>query len=560
MSSNQASGLIPDDFIASLVERADIFNYVSQIVTLKNNNHNSYKGLCPFHQEKTPSFHLHRDKQYFHCFGCGEHGNVINFVMKIRNLTFPDTIRTIAEDLNMEMPSNKQQDSNNYQEAYDILNSQSNAFEQELTTNENAKNYLLKRGLAQATIKEFRLGFCSGRMPLIKQQSLAKSIGIIRENGRAYFYNRIMFPIINTTGKVVGFGGRALDNTNPKYLNSKESFVFHKSKILYGLFQAKKHKPEYLIVVEGYMDVIALYQHGIKNAVASLGTAITTSHISLLFKHTKKIACCFDGDAAGQKAAWKTLIQAIPLMGDGYEIKFILLPEGEDPDSLISNRGKEAWKAIFQDALDFSDFFFKNLLSGQQTDSIEQKAKIAKNGKDLLDKMPNSYCKQLMLTELNKVVGNVICSPEVKQNNRPKNNLSELDRILKLIIQNPQIASDLTIPEFLLKQDLCKRLVDVVELIKSKRFNSLASLVAGTASCDLHTTINKFADMPLDLIEGDRLLITLTVLMLKAELALIQEQVRSEINCNNMQYLKDLLHRKSVIISELNNHRELNNV
>lgn len=562
MRSSTRSGLIPESFIETIIERSDIYNYVCQTVSLKNSNANSYKGLCPFHQEKTPSFHVHRDKQYFHCFGCGEHGNVINFLMKIRNLTFPDAVKLIAEDLNLPLPTEESSNNLPYKQAYEILAAYSASCQSSLAKNPACLKYLKERGLSEETIRAYQLGFTPTSIN-VEANELAQTLGIFNNYQKPYFRSRVIFPITNATGKIIGFGGRALDNSLPKYLNSKESFVFHKSKILYGLHQAKQTKPEYLIVVEGYMDVIALHEHGIKNAVATLGTAITALHITTLFKHTKKIAFCFDGDNAGQAAAWKTLLQAMPYMGDGYEMKFILLPEAEDPDSLISNHGKQAWKKIFQNGLELSEFFFKNLEAMYPRNTLEQKAKFASEAKKILAQMPNSICKQLMFDELEKRIGTTIVE---KDNRNPivKYELNDIDRALKLLIHNPKLAKDITLTDCITKSDnlLCKKLTNVLEFISLGGYDTMARLAESAKESDLYPIIEKYVVMPFDEIEESHLLIALTNILLRAELNIIHEKIKIYMaNSGSINKdIQELLQRKSVIISHLNNQRELKDV
>lgn len=553
----EKSGLIPEQFIQTVIEKADLYDHISRIVTLKSSNANSYKGLCPFHNEKTPSFYVHRDKQYFHCFGCGANGNVIKFTMQTKNLTFPDAIKSLAEELNLKMPT-KSSDNNAYPQAYALLNKTQAMFQNALTKNPVAKKYLIERGLSNQTIATFGIGLACDFNMSKEEQELAKTIGLLNIRNRSYFFDRITFPIHNTIGKVVGFGGRVFADGQPKYLNSKESFIFHKSEIIYGLYQAKQEKQNYVVVVEGYMDVVSLYEHGIKNAVATLGTAITTKHINLLFKHYDKIAFCFDGDTAGQKAAWRTLVQTLPILGDGKEIKFIVLPEGEDPDSLVKKHGRDGWRTLLANSFSFETYFFNHLDNNYPKETISEKAKYAKTAQELIDLMQNSFIKQLMQKQLAKTIETSIESKQVNTS-RPNLKLNNLEQAIKILIHNPKLAAICEVSKYFKNSDmnLCKLYCDVVELCINRDFQSLASLKVGSKSSMLYPDIKRFAAMPFDEIDESMLHKSLSTELLKAELTMISELISSNINnSDNKLDLKNLLSRKSEIINLLNKLRE----
>lgn len=558
------SGLIPENFIDTIIERADIYNYIAQTVNLKTINNNSFKGLCPFHNEKTPSFHVHRDKQYFHCFGCGEHGNVINYIMKAKHLTFPDTIKILAEDLNLELPEANTETTHNYKLAYRMLQIIQTSYVNNLQNNKKATQYLHDRGLSKATIEKFGIGFASNSTIDLEDKKLAQEIGILNARAKPYFYNRITFPILNTVGKVIGFGARVLDASLPKYLNSKESFVFHKSNTIYGLFQAKQSKHDYLIVVEGYMDVIALTESGVNNAVATLGTAITPSHITLLFKHYNKIAFCFDGDTAGEKAAWKTVNILLPHLGDGKEIKFVLLPKGEDPDSFIKQYGKDKWRDLFKNSLELSEFFFKYLQDNYPHTSIAQKANFGKIAQELISKMPNSIGKQLMFQKLEVILETQIQVDNTKtQKQQPKIAVTHIEKAIKMIVHNPSLAHSVELGE--ITQDAsdaeCLALNAIIELCITNNIETLAKLQIAGKNHKFGPLIDQYAQIPFDNIDESILNNSLQIEICSIELGLISSKISSitEISGNREQ-IKKLFERKSAMIKWLTKLREISNV
>ena len=351
------AGNIPQQFIDDLLTRIDVVDVINQRVPLKKAG-TEYKACCPFHDEKTPSFTVSQSKQFYHCFGCGAHGSAIRFLMEYDRLSFPDAIEELAASIGLEVP---REDGftprDNRKPVYEILEQAARFYAQQLRHHPKANRaieYLKNRGLSGEIAKTFHLGFAPpGWDNLLKkfgndEQSLGllRKAGLISEpEGKRYdrFRDRIMFPIHDSRGRVVGFGGRVLDDGSPKYLNSPETPVFHKGSELYGLWEAKhanKSLPR-VLVVEGYMDVIALAQYDIRNAVATLGTAATDQHLEKLFRTAPEVVFCFDGDRAGRDAAWKALNTALPILRDGRQARFLLLPEGEDPDTYVRRIGKD---------------------------------------------------------------------------------------------------------------------------------------------------------------------------------------------------------------------------
>ena len=376
------AGRIPQEFIDSLVNQVDIVDVIDSRVPLKKKGH-EYTACCPFHNEKTPSFTVSQNKQFYHCFGCGAHGTAIGFLMEYENMEFVDAIEQLAADHHIEVP----REDNQYQQGpdnsgvYKVLENAAESYQQQLKQSQRAIDYLKKRGLSGEISKTYGIGYSPDSWDFILKQGksqadvkdLASGGMLIEKNGNAGHYydrfrDRIMFPIRDKRGRTIGFGGRILDQGEPKYLNSPETPVFHKGRELYGLFEAKKsvRNLETIVIVEGYMDVVALAQNGIGYAVATLGTATTPDQISLILRSVKKLVFCYDGDRAGKKAAWKALENTLPLMRDGYEIRFLFLPDGEDPDTMVRQEGQQAFEQRLQNAMPLSDFLIKGLQ--QQTD------------------------------------------------------------------------------------------------------------------------------------------------------------------------------------------------
>lgn len=359
---------ISDDVLQSIKDTNDIVDVVSQKVRLKKSGKN-YFGLCPFHHEDTPSFSVSPEKQIYKCFGCGEAGNVITFIMKTRNLPYYDAVKILADRANIELDTEENgsfQYNNKKNELYSVNVEAAKFFFENLRKNKTALNYLLKRGITTKTITNFGLGYAldswDGLLRHLKAKKFTEldmlNAGLVLKSDRGKIYdrfrNRIVFPVFNYNGKVIGFGGRVLDDSKPKYLNSPETFVFKKGTNLYGLnFALKKGNIDSFIIVEGYMDCISLHQYEIYNAVASLGTALTVNQAKLLKRYTNKIIISYDADAAGQTATIRGLEI---LKNQGFEVNVLVVPKGKDPDEFIRNNGKEAFLALLQKALPFVDY------------------------------------------------------------------------------------------------------------------------------------------------------------------------------------------------------------
>ncbi len=422
------AAFIPQNFIDDLLARTDIVDVIGAKVTLKKTGKN-YSGLCPFHQEKTPSFSVEPDKQFYYCFGCGKGGNAIGFVMDYENIDYPQAIETLASSMGLEIPREEskahQQQRERNAGLYDILQEASNFYQQQLRQHparSDAVDYLKRRGLSGEIARDFKLGFAPpGWQNLLDQvgntearQKLLLSAGMLIENEdkkptRIYdrFRHRIMFPIHDQRGRVIGFGGRVIGDEKPKYLNSPETPVFHKGEELYGLYQARqkvRHLERFLIV-EGYMDVIALAQHDIHYSVATLGTATSAAHLKRLFKLVPEIVFCFDGDEAGSQAAWRALKETIPLMEDGRSARFLFLPEGEDPDSQVRKTGSKAFADRISEAMPLAEFFFEKLTAQVDMSSLEGRAKLGTLAMPLIKQFPAGILRQLILDQLAKTTG-----------------------------------------------------------------------------------------------------------------------------------------------------------
>jgi len=415
------AGLIPQTFIDDLLDRIDIVDVVSSRVQLKKAG-KSHKGCCPFHEEKSPSFTVAQDKQFYYCFGCGAGGNALSFVMEFDRLDFLPAVELLAKNAGMEIPreaTSNPKAKQHRDDLYSVLTEADKFYRQKLRSPEAkpAVDYLKSRGLTGKIAAQFGVGFAAqGWDNLIKAVGTSDpKINLLAESGmlvvkpeekKQYdrFRHRIMFPIRDQRGRTLGFGGRVLDDSTPKYLNSPETPVFHKGRELYGLYEARQALKEipYLLMVEGYMDVIALAQFGIHNAVATLGTALTDSHLQKLFRYTSEIVFCFDGDSAGRRAASRSLEIALPEMRDGVTAKFLFLPDGEDPDTMVRNLGAEKFQTQIENATPLSEFLFEELCEGINISTGEGKAKLSKLSAPKINRIPQGVFKQLMLEELSR--------------------------------------------------------------------------------------------------------------------------------------------------------------
>lgn len=390
--------MIPRDFIDTLLARVDVVDVIDRRVPLKKAGQN-YQACCPFHSEKTPSFTVSPTKQFYHCFGCGAHGTALGFLMEYEHMSFPDAVAALAQDVGLPVPESGEPERPKPPPAlWDALEQAAQFYKKQLKQTPRAIDYLKRRGLTGAIAARYGIGYAPEGSPL-KQvfddyaaDALAASGLVIDGDHGRYdrFRDRIMFPIRNVKGQIVGFGGRILDQGEPKYLNSPETPLFHKGSEIYGLFEARAaiKTAGRVIVVEGYMDVVALAQLGVEFAVATLGTATTPIHARTLLRHTDRLVYAFDGDNAGRKAAWRALENSLEALQDGKEVSFLFLPEGEDPDSYIRTHGRDAFLHLLDtDTLPLSAFLVRELARNRKLDSQEGRAALIKDAKPLLEKI-----------------------------------------------------------------------------------------------------------------------------------------------------------------------------
>lgn len=421
-------GTIPRSFIDDLIARTDIVELINHRVKLKKAGR-EYHACCPFHHEKTPSFSVSPSKQFYHCFGCGAHGNVISFLMEYDKLEFPEAIEELAtlhglevprENLRQSAPRSPQVGYKAKRDLYGLLSEITQFYQQNLQQDIPSQSYLQQRGLSPEIIARFEIGFAPNAYDAVlrkfgknpEEVQKLRDTGMLSESesGRIYdkFRNRIMFPIRDKRGRVIAFGGRVMGDERPKYLNSPESATYHKGNELYGLYQALQvdENPQYLFVVEGYMDVVALAQFGVENAVASLGTATTGEQIQQMFRVTEQIICCYDGDRAGRDAAWRAFENALPYLYDGRQLKFIFLPDGEDPDTFVRSQGKSGFEHYLQEnAKSLSDFLFDSLLVQVDLSSKEGKSKLASLAIPLINRIPGEMLRVYLRNILGQKLG-----------------------------------------------------------------------------------------------------------------------------------------------------------
>ncbi len=476
------AGRIPQSFIDDLIARADIVEVINARVPLKKKGR-EYTACCPFHNEKTPSFTVSETKQFYHCFGCGAHGTAIGFLMEYEHLDFVDAIETLAAEYHIEVPredapASTSQARDEKQPLFDVLEQASQLYQQQLRNSERAIQYLKQRGLSGEIARRYKLGYAPEGWNFLLDNigsnasnfKHLKAAGMLVEKspGKRYdrFRDRIMFPILDRRGRTIAFGGRIIDEGEPKYLNSPETPIFHKGYELYGFYEARQtlRNLQRIVVVEGYMDVVALAQNGIEYAVASLGTATTKDQIQKLFRSVPQVIFCYDGDQAGHKAAWRALENTLPILRDGLEARFLFLPDGEDPDSMVRKEGKDAFEKRLENAAPLSEFLFDKLLNEIDTSSMDGKARLAKTARPLLSTIPESVFRDLMYKRLSELVGisdeklqgERVPAEAEKVNERPatpsrgnrevKQNATR--DAIALLLQHPELAGETKLPDF----------------------------------------------------------------------------------------------------------------
>ncbi len=459
---------IPDAFIDDLLARSDIVEVVGSRVPLKRQG-KEYAARCPFHDERSASFTVSPTKQFYHCFGCGAHGTAISFLMNYDRLEFLDAVEELAKRAGMEVPrdahprSPQQQDDSRDQ--YSALDAAARFFQKQLEGSEKALAYLDGRGVDADTRARFCIGYAPDGYSALKdalgkderRMKLLDRVGLFSKNDRGHVYDkfrdRVMFPIFDRRGRVIAFGGRVMQKDDgPKYLNSPETALFHKGRELYGLWQVRQanQKIERLIVVEGYMDVVSLFQFGVTQAVATLGTATTPDHAELLFRNAPDVYFCFDGDAAGRRAAWRALESVLPRMKDGRQAFFLFLPDGEDPDTIVRKEGADAFDARLKQATPLSQFFFDELTREINLGTLDGKARLAERARPMLAQIPDGAFGDLMKQELQRLTGigrapagTAAAAPVRRAAAAPVQKRSLVRAAIALLLQQPSLALSL---------------------------------------------------------------------------------------------------------------------
>ena len=407
--------MIPQPFIDELLTRCDIVELIDGYIPLKKRG-NSYLACCPFHSEKTPSFNVIAKKQFYHCFGCGASGNAISFNMQYLNQSFIEAVEALAARVGMQVPPKKNHDvTKQALDLYQTLEKVSQFYQKSLKNESIPIDYLKKRGLNGVIAKKYQLGYAptgwhilENNLKSLRKELIASGMLILKDNSGTYdrYRHRIMFPIDDRGGRIIGFGGRAIDSDQqPKYLNSPETSIFQKGRELYGLYQTiqSNKNPEFIVVVEGYLDVISLAQYGIPHVVAALGTAISSYHIQILSKYTRKIVFCFDGDKAGQEAAWRALENSLPHLSDDLDVNFVLLPEKHDPDSFVRAEGQKQFLNYVNQSRSLSEFFLNTMSEGINLQQLAGKNQFMLAVKPYFQRIPNGPFRQLLLNELSRL-------------------------------------------------------------------------------------------------------------------------------------------------------------
>jgi len=535
------SGRIPDAFIDELLARVDIVDVIGERVPLKKAGRD-WTARCPFHDERSPSFTVSPTKQFYHCFGCGAHGSAIKFLMEYDRLEFPDAVEELATRTGLQVPRETGQRTAPVQDSsdlYGVLDQAAKFYQRELVRSEAAQAYFAQRGLAPDTQAKFGLGYAPDQWEALKtalgtspqRLTLLDKAGLLAsgDSGRKYdrFRHRVMFPILDRRGRTIAFGGRIISSARPeredqeagipartsqqgegpKYLNSPETALFHKGRELFGLWQVRQAytKIPRLIVVEGYMDVIALHQFGLPQAVATLGTATTREHAEILFRNSADVYFCFDGDRAGRQAAWRAVESVLPRLRDGRQAFFLFLPDGEDPDSLIRREEMDGFEQRLAAAVPLSEFFFAELGKDVNTASLDGRARLAERARPLVSQIPDGAFRDLMLAELDRRTGvQVRIDAEAPAPARrtaqtaPERTL--VRTAITLLVQNPAFAAA-SVPPYPfagLRQPGVPLLIELIDLCRARPDISTAMLLEHFATRDEAKALQKLAlaDLP----------------------------------------------------------------
>ncbi len=504
---------IPSEFIDQLIDRIDIVDVISPRVNLKKAG-KDYQALCPFHTENTPSFTVSHSKQFYHCFGCGKHGSAIGFLMEFEGMDFVDCVETLAQSAGLEVP-NHGKFQNHSKGLFEIVEQANRYFVNAYTQSDFARNYMQNRGISAQTCQTFQVGFAPDswdglmkRLQHTAQDDLLKAGLIVHnDNGKVYdkFRARVMFPIQDKRGRVIAFGGRAIsDDQKPKYLNSPETPLFHKGKELYGLNIARKHSNEKsIIVVEGYMDVIALHNAGIKNSVATLGTATSQDHIVTLLRSYDEIIFSFDGDKAGREAAWKALKTSLPVYRDDKNIKFLFLPEKHDPDTYVKQHGQGAFIEQINSAMSLSQFLLKRLSHKIDLTSIDGRARYIDNSRSFINELPNGQFRKLLLEEISSLTKTKVDFKEKVKVNKIQSidQWTPIRKAIAILINAPNLVHVFSENQNLnqIKQNGIKILTEIVAFCRLNPHITTAVLIENFREHDAYSHLCALATVSLSL-------------------------------------------------------------
>ncbi|SRR5579883_475326 len=576
-------GLIPERFIDELLARVDIVDVVQRHVPLKRAGR-EWTARCPFHDERSPSFYVSPSKQFFHCFGCGAHGSAIKFLMDYEHLEFPDAVEELAQSVGLKVPreGGDQRPREDKTDLYALLDAAARFYQNELNKSDNARAYCEQRGLDAATIEHFRIGWAPAgwdglkrvlgtneyRLKLLEQAGMLSTA----ERGNKYdrFRERLMFPIMDRRGRVIAFGGRVLSSDqSPKYLNSPETPLFHKGRELFAFWQVRQAntKLERLIVVEGYMDAIALHQAGVTQAVATLGTATTHEHAELLFRAAPDVVFCFDGDRAGRSAAWRALESVLPRMRDGRQAFFLFLPEGEDPDTLVRSEGGAGFEARAAQALPLSEYFYSELSRDVNVATIDGRARLAEHAKPLLAKLPDGAFRDLMYAELEKRTGlntgtTASTAPTRAPTRTPATNHTPRRTLVRsaiaMLLAEPSLASEAQTPYAFgaLDKPGVPLLIELLDVARARPGINTAALLEHFAQREESAALQKLAMIEFpgerealraEFVDALRKLADQTVQQRLD--ALIRKQAKSSLDEIEKSELRELLARKAQPVS-----------
>ena len=504
--------MIPQSFIQDLLHRVDIVDVIDRHVKLKKAGAN-YAACCPFHSEKSPSFTVSQTKQFYHCFGCGAHGTAVGFLMEYSGLGFVEAIKDLAQGVGMpvpeergEQPLRRRSEGEHGEDLNDIMLTAAQFFRGALKDAPHAIEYLKNRGLSGDIAKKFGVGYAPDGWQNLErayanyQSSALTTVGLVKQNdeGRRYdiFRDRIMFPIVDVRGNVIGFGGRVLGEGEPKYLNSPETPLFEKGRELYGLYQARRaiRDAGRVVVVEGYMDVVALAQHGVENVVATLGTATTPTHVQKLLRQSDEIVYCFDGDNAGRRAAWRALENSLGQLADGKEVRFLFLPQGEDPDSYVRQHGKESFEKLLTEAMPLSKFLISELSSHVDRNTHEGRSRLLQEAKPLVMQIAAPLLSMMLRKELANIAGLTLQELDSKYEIKPLTSAPPARRPSPARPSNARNALELLVVDPSLQRLAHRAQLVRTQFAQSPHHQDLRALDKLLETLDAHPHISSFGE------------------------------------------------------------------